>query len=161
MRTWLLKPYHSTRWLAYTNSSYIFVRIYITIYDYHVYIFSIYQFFRNTVLSKVVVSSFRSHLEASEPKWFNPVLNIIRVNSLRLGGLQLRWISETVTVTQQVFVYIITKVNKMLLYNLRFRYHRTTNNYLNNSCNRILFRQIKRLFSKTFEIIYELKVSCF
>ena len=28
-------------------------------------------------------------LEATEPKWVNPVLNIIGVNSLRLGGFQL------------------------------------------------------------------------
>ena len=28
-------------------------------------------------------------MDASEPKWVNPVLNIIAVNSLRLGGLQL------------------------------------------------------------------------
>ena len=29
------------------------------------------------------------NFEASEPKWVNPVLNIIGVNSLRLGGLQI------------------------------------------------------------------------
>ena len=29
------------------------------------------------------------YMEASEPKWVNPVLNIIRVNSLRLGGLHI------------------------------------------------------------------------
>ena len=28
-------------------------------------------------------------LGASEPKWVNPVFNIIEVNSLKLGGLQL------------------------------------------------------------------------
>ena len=28
-------------------------------------------------------------MEASEPKWYNPVLNVIMVNSLRLGGLHL------------------------------------------------------------------------
>ena len=28
-------------------------------------------------------------MEASEPKWVNPVLNIIGVNSIRLGGLQI------------------------------------------------------------------------
>ena len=33
-------------------------------------------------------------MEASEPKWVNPVLNIIGVNSLRLGGLQLSSITE-------------------------------------------------------------------
>ena len=27
------------------------------------------------------------HMKAFEPKWVNPVLNTIRVNSLRLGGL--------------------------------------------------------------------------
>ena len=29
------------------------------------------------------------YMEASEPKWFNPVLNGIGVNSLRLGGLHI------------------------------------------------------------------------
>ena len=29
-------------------------------------------------------------LEASEPKWVNPILNIIGVNSLRIGGLQIK-----------------------------------------------------------------------
>ena len=29
------------------------------------------------------------YMEASEPKWVNPVLNIIGVNSLRLGGLHI------------------------------------------------------------------------
>ena len=29
------------------------------------------------------------YMEESEPKWVNPVLNIIGVNSLRLGGFQL------------------------------------------------------------------------
>ena len=29
-------------------------------------------------------------LKASKPKWVNSVLNIIGVNSLRLGGLQIR-----------------------------------------------------------------------
>ena len=35
------------------------------------------------------------HMEAFEPKWVNPVLNIIGVNSFRLGGLQilLKWVS--------------------------------------------------------------------
>ena len=28
-------------------------------------------------------------MEASEPKWVNPIFNIIGVNSLRLGGLQI------------------------------------------------------------------------
>ena len=30
-----------------------------------------------------------SQMEASEPKWVNPVLNIVGVNSFRLGGLQM------------------------------------------------------------------------
>ena len=30
-----------------------------------------------------------THLEVSEPKWVNPVLNIIEINSLRLGGIHL------------------------------------------------------------------------
>ena len=29
------------------------------------------------------------YMEASEPKWVNPVLNIIKVNSLSLGGLHI------------------------------------------------------------------------
>ena len=29
----------------------------------------------------------KNYMEASEPKWVNPVLNTIRVNWLRLGGL--------------------------------------------------------------------------
>ena len=28
-------------------------------------------------------------MEASEPKWVNPILNIIEVNSLRFGGLHI------------------------------------------------------------------------
>ena len=28
-------------------------------------------------------------MEASEPKWLNPILNIISVNSLRLGGIHI------------------------------------------------------------------------
>ena len=31
-------------------------------------------------------------MEASKPKWVNPVLNTIGVNSLRLGGLQITYV---------------------------------------------------------------------
>ena len=31
------------------------------------------------------------YMETSEPKWVNPVLNTIGVNSLRLGGLEISW----------------------------------------------------------------------
>ena len=33
-------------------------------------------------------------MEASEPKWVNPVLNIIGANLLRLGGLQINVIEN-------------------------------------------------------------------
>ena len=35
------------------------------------------------------VVSIKWYLKVSEPKWVNPILNIIGVNSLRLGGLQI------------------------------------------------------------------------
>ena len=34
-------------------------------------------------------NSTKYYMEASEPKWVNSLLNIIRVNSLRLGGLHI------------------------------------------------------------------------
>ena len=43
-------------------------------------------------------------MEASEPKWVNPVMNIIGVNSLMLEGLQiLKWFSDK----DQFFAIII------------------------------------------------------
>ena len=35
------------------------------------------------------------HMEASEPKCVNSILNIIDVNSLRLGGLHIQFIFST------------------------------------------------------------------
>ena len=35
------------------------------------------------------IDNMRYHMKASEPKWVNPVLNIIAVNSLRLGDLHI------------------------------------------------------------------------
>ena len=40
-------------------------------------------------LNLVVIYLATKNLEVSEPKWVNPVLNIIGVNTLRLGGLHL------------------------------------------------------------------------
>ena len=34
-------------------------------------------------------------MEASEPKWVNPVLTTIGVNSLKLGGLRLQIVIKT------------------------------------------------------------------
>ena len=42
--------------------------------------------------------SYQEYIEASEPKWVNPVLNIIEVNSLRLGGLHLLVVLKVIQV---------------------------------------------------------------
>ena len=41
-------------------------------------------------LHKYISENSLNDLEASEPKWVNPVLNNVGVNSLRLGGLHLK-----------------------------------------------------------------------
>ena len=40
---------------------------------------------------KILASPMLDYMEAFEPKWVNPVLNIIGVNSFRLGGLHISW----------------------------------------------------------------------
>ena len=39
-------------------------------------------------------------MEASEPKWVNPILNIIWVNSFKLGGLQILLGSDTLFIIE-------------------------------------------------------------
>ena len=53
---------------------------------------------------------------ASEPKWVNPVLNIIGVNSLRLGGLQLTnmvyfslYMIEYLLIVYSIDAFVISK----------------------------------------------------
>ena len=46
-------------------------------------------------------------MEASEPKLVNPVLNIIGVNSLRLGGLHIPYTIhkiKTIKINKKVFI---------------------------------------------------------
>ena len=40
---------------------------------------------------KILLKYKQQYLEASKPKWVNPILNIIGVNPLRLGGLHLNY----------------------------------------------------------------------
>ena len=52
------------------------------------------KIFMNFSLQDLYSFSIHSHhlygyMEASEPKWVNPIMNIIGVNQLRLGGLQI------------------------------------------------------------------------
>ena len=45
-------------------------------------------------------------MEASEPKRVNPLLNIIGVNSLRLGGLQMEYCKTKLKTSNEIILYL-------------------------------------------------------
>ena len=54
------------------------------------------------------------YLEASKPKWVNPILNIIGINSLRLGGLHFRNTTIIYSVHFQEMKLLLHFINKIL-----------------------------------------------
>ena len=76
-------------------------------------------------------------MEVSEPKWVNPALNIIGVNSLRLEGLQLYWQKYQI---RSILVKIQTTKPKTLKLWLRY-----TNQLIMKSNSEVIGIQFKQL----------------
>ena len=90
---WSIGPFRSSKlmWIAwhYINHDWISdATMYLT--SNNMFILSLIFISLNQVnLNKVQWTYIILHMETSEPKWVNPTLNIIGVNSLRLGSLHI------------------------------------------------------------------------
>ena len=86
-------------------------------------------------------------MEGSEPKGGNPVLNIIRVNSLRLGGLHLKY---KIYVMKWISLSYLTI--QSTIYTKHFRsYHTLT------SLNNFLYKIILASYTRRNKNIYNIK----